>query len=81
MERLFGEVTSKGLMLLLYFLFMLILSVPGLIAGLLLSAVFTGQIVLYTVVLFDFLINLALASLILFLCRNLLHEMNISGTA
>lgn len=81
MERLFGEVTSKGLMLLLYFLFMMVLSVPGLIGGLFLSVVFTGQTALYTVVLFDFLINLALASLILFLCRNLLHEINISGAA
>lgn len=59
---------------------MMVLSVPGLIGGLFLSVVFTGQTALYTVVLFDFLINLALASLILFLCRNLLHEINISGS-
>lgn len=79
MERLFGDMTSKGLILMLYFLLLFLLMAPGVAAGLFLSALCFGELVFVPALLFDTLVNLLLSALILAACRNILHWMDVSS--
>lgn len=71
-ERVFGMVTSKTLIFLFYFLALLVMAVPGIVALIVLSIVLP---VLETAVglLAMAVVNVLIAVLVLWLCRNLLQ--------
>ena len=74
-ERVFGMVSSKMLIILFYFATLLVISLPGLLAAILftsLGLVIISEIV--TVMLVLAIINVPLALLLLYLCRNVLHN-------
>lgn len=79
MERLFGDMTSKGLIVMLYFILSILLLIPGVVAGLALSFLCFGQIILAAALLFDALANLILSALILGLCQDILHRVDITA--
>jgi len=77
-ERLFGHIQTKALIMLFFVLLLLVLSLPGLVLAIVLSA---AGIVLVSGVVTSCLAltvcNLPLALLLVFLCRNLLDNMEV----
>ena len=77
-ERVFGQITVKGLILAIYFLMLIVLSIPGIIAaiitGVFFSVLFGGALSVYAV---SFLVlaicNILVGTLVIFLCRNMLQ--------
>lgn len=70
-ERILGSLTSKTIIMLLYFLIMLLLCIPGLVLGIVLMAVAgTSSYVLPLLVIS--LWNTACAAIIVFFCRDIL---------
>lgn len=70
-ERLIGSQLNKALLLFVYFIFAALLMIPGIILGVLLSAVITVSPVV-SVMLGITLGNLAVSALIMYLCRNII---------
>ena len=77
-ERVFGSVRSKGMILLFYFLAMMILAVPGIVAGvlLLMTELLPGAA---GMLLGLAIANVPVAVLVMFLCRNLLQYSEFHG--
>ncbi len=75
-ERVFGSVRSKGLVLFFYIVAMMLLAVPGIILGAALLGLlpgFAGMLLGLT------LANVPVAVLVMFLCRNLLQYADFNG--
>ncbi len=77
-ERVFGMVQSKALIMFFYFFALLLLAVPGIIAGIALTVVLPlpGMVSFF---LGMTVINIFAAILTMFLCRNLLQYAELSG--
>lgn len=75
-ERIFGSVRSKGLMLFFYFVAMMLLAAPGIILGALMTTLFSGGT---GMLLGMALANVPIAVLVMFLCRNLLQYSEYNG--
>lgn len=77
-ERIFGTVRSKGLILFFYIISLMILAVPGVILGVVLMSM---ELLPGTVGMFVGLIaaNVPVAMLVMFLCRNVLQYTEING--
>lgn len=72
-ERVFGTVSSKALILMFYFLALLLMAAPGIAAGIVLT-VFTGDILGMAGLFAGMAVmNTAISVLVLFLCRNMLQ--------
>mgnify|MGYP001083369751 CR=1 FL=1 len=77
-ERIFGTVRSKGLMLFFYIISLMLLSVPGLGLGFVIGN--TEMLPGITGTLLGIIIcNVPIALLIMFLCRNLLQHAELNG--
>lgn len=70
-ERLFGTVTSKGIILMLYFFGMILLVIPGIVLGSV-CAVFMPQFEISVGLLACSLGNILISLVILYMCRNIL---------
>lgn len=77
-ERIFGTVRSKGLMLVFYFVALLVLAAPGVGLGILLMAteLLPGAV---GVLLGIIVANVPIALVVMFLCRNLLQYAELNG--
>ena len=75
-ERIFGSVRSKGLMLFFYFVAMMLLAAPGIILGALMTTLLSGGT---GMLLGMALANVPIAVLVMFLCRNLLQYSEYNG--
>lgn len=82
-ERVFGMVKSKGLILLFYFLSLLVLSIPGIVLGISLSILFgllPGLSLGFLPAFLGMAVpNALLSLLVLFLCRNLLQYADLTN--
>lgn len=72
-ERVFGTVSSKMLVLFFYFLALVVLAVPGVILGVVLMAVLPEAAGLWGLFLGMAALNVPIAVLVMYLCRNLLQ--------
>lgn len=72
-ERIFGTVSSKVLILVFYFLALILMMLPGILLGILLMALLPALPAVLTMFLGICVGNVVLALLALFLCRNLLQ--------
>lgn len=72
-EKLLGGLVNKTFVLILYFLLMILMAVPGLVLGVVLSMFLPFLPELFAIVLFSSLCNLLLAALFMFLSRNVLN--------
>jgi len=71
LERLFGSMTNRVMIILLYFLMVLIIAAPGMIlGGILMVAIQAG---FWLFLLCSLIWNLGIGSLIFYLCRNILN--------
>ena len=73
-QRVFGSVTNKVFIMLFFMLTMIVLSAPGITVGIMLAVM--GVVILsveVTVMLAMSIINVAIALLVLYLCRNVLN--------
>ena len=79
-QRLFGSIVSKGLLMFLYFLFMILICLPGIIGGILMSIVFpvSSDIQLAAGMFGTVVFNLLLSMLLLFLCRSMLDNLELN---
>ena len=75
-ERIFGSVRSKGLMLFFYFVAMMLLAAPGIILGALMTTLLSGGT---GMLLGMALANVPIAVLVMFLCRYLLQYSEYNG--
>lgn len=75
-ERIFGSVRSKGLMLFFYFIAMMLLAVPGILLWAVMSGLLSG---FAGMLLGMALSNTPVAVLVMFLCRNLLQYSEYNG--
>ena len=75
-ERVFGTVRSKGLILFFYFVALMLLAVPGIALGVVLLGLFPGAIGMLLGML---VCNVPVALLVTFLCRNLLQYAELNG--
>lgn len=71
-ERVFGMITSKALIFFFYFLVLILMTVPGIILGVVLSFVFPA-LEMAAVLLGMSAANIAISVVVLWLCRNLLQ--------
>ena len=72
-ERVFGTVSSKMLVLFFYFLALVVLAVPGIILGIVLLTVLPEAVGLLGLFLGMAVLNVPIAVLVMYLCRNLLQ--------
>lgn len=72
-ERVLGTLTSKTLILFLYFIIMLLLAVPGFIFGALLTSTLTAISETVVILMTTFVWNVAISALIIYLCRDILN--------
>ncbi len=72
-ERVFGSVSSKMLVMFFYFLALLVMALPGVILGAFLMAVLPEALGLAGLFLGISALNVPLAVLVMYLCRNLLQ--------
>ncbi len=72
-ERVFGTVSSKGLILFFYFTALLLMSIPGIAAGVVLMIFTEDALGMAGLFLGMAAINTVIALLVLYLCRNLLQ--------
>ncbi len=73
-ERIFGTTTTKGLLMIFYFLTLIILVIPGILAAVMLTL--SGFIIIsedITILLSLAVVNIPISLLIIFLCRNVLE--------
>lgn len=71
-ERLFGAVPGKALLMIIYFFVLFLIAVPGIVVGVMISMLFpenTGSIAILATAAW----NLPVSLLITFLCRNILN--------
>lgn len=81
-ERILGGLTNRVLIMTFYFLVMLLLATPGIVLGVLAGILINGLIPWAAIalgLLTSFVWNLLAASLIIFLCRDLLDCAELSG--
>lgn len=72
-ERVFGTVSSKMLVLFFYFLALVVLAAPGIILGVVLMTVLPEAVGLLGLFLGMVVLNVPIAVLVMYLCRNLLQ--------
>lgn len=72
-ERVFGMVTSKVLIFFFYFIVLLIMTVPGIVVGVILSFALPQLGQLAPALIGISLVNVVISVLVLWLCRNLLQ--------
>ena len=83
-QRVLGSVASKGLLMFLYFIVMILLCLPGMIGGVLLGAMSAALFSLsaawqvFIGMLTTLIFNLLISTLLLFLCRNLLDTIELN---
>lgn len=75
-ERVFGTVRSKGLILFFYIVSLMLLAVPGVVLGIVLLELLPGAI---GMLLGMTACNVPIALLVVFLCRNLLQYAELNG--
>lgn len=77
-ERIFGSISTKTLIMLFFLLLLAVLSIPGIVLAIILSAL---DVVIYSGIVTSCLAltvcNLPIALLVVFLCRNLLDNMEV----
>lgn len=77
-ERIFGHISTKTLIMLFFFLLLIVLCIPGIVLAIVLSAlevvIISGTV---TTCLALTVCNLPIALLVVFLCRNLLDNMEV----
>ncbi len=78
MERLFQGATNRGLILMMYFIIMLVLAVPGVLVGIFACLGLTGGLSLAGALCGAIPVNIAIAAAIFALCRNILHNTDIT---
>lgn len=78
-ERMIGASLGKVFLMFLYFIAVVILCLPGIILGAMLSTVITVLSSTAVILLFSFICNLAIAGLIAFLCRDILNYAEINN--
>lgn len=78
MERLFQGASNRGLILMMYFLIMLVLAVPGVLVGVFACIGLTGGLTLAGTLCGAIPVNAAIAAAIFALCRNILHNTDIT---
>lgn len=71
-ERVFGMVTNKALIFLFYFLALLLMAIPGIVVGVILSFLFLAFPLIAALAGMS-IVNVAISVLVLWLCRNLLQ--------
>lgn len=76
MERVLGTIASKLVSMFLYILFVLLMAVPGIVAAILASAI-TG--LTFLAFLSMFILNAAVASLVVFFCRDMLDYADLNN--
>ena len=69
-ERLFGAVPGKALQVTFFFLVMIIIAIPGIVAGILVSTIASASIGLFAAAAWF----VAVSALVAFLCRNILSN-------
>lgn len=72
-ERVLGSLTSKTLILVLYFLIMILLAVPGFIFGILLLNIFSAISETVVILTTTFVWNTLVSALIIYLCKDILN--------
>ena len=79
-QRLFGSIASKGLLMFLYFMFMILVCLPGIFGGILLGTVLpvSAPLQLAAGMFGTVAFNLLLSMLLLFLCRNVLDNLELN---
>lgn len=75
-ERVFGTVRSKGLILFFYIISLMLLSVPGIVLGVVLLELLPGAVGMLLGII---ACNVPIALLVVFLCRNLLQYAELNG--
>jgi len=78
-EKLLGSMSSKGFLVLLYLLTMLLLALPGIVLAAIVPAFFDSRLAFSLALTATFLWNTAIAAVITGLCRNILHQTDISA--
>ncbi len=78
-ERVFGMVSSKVLVMFFYVLALLVLSVPGIAAGVAAMAVLPESFGMAGLFLGMVVVNIPVSVLVLYLCRNLLQYAELNG--
>ncbi len=79
MERVFGHIQSKVLTVPLYFILLILLSAPGIVAGFFLSTVLPAAFGMAAVFILITVWNLLISMFIIFLCRNVLQNAELSA--
>lgn len=72
-ERILGSLTSRTLIMFLYFIILIFLAIPGFVIGAILSSTITAIPQMVTVLGITFIWNILISSLIIFLCRDILN--------
>ena len=78
-ERIIGGSLNKVFLMFIYFLVVILLCVPGLVIGGILSSFIPLVPALVTTLVMSFVCNLAISALIAFLCRNMLNYAEINN--
>lgn len=77
-ERVFGTITSKGLIMMLYFLILIVLALPGLIVCIVLMTLISTLAIPISIGAMT-VINLLISVLVLWCCRNMLQYAELNG--
>ena len=79
-QRVLGKIASKGLLMFLYFIVMILLCLPGILGGVLLGILVpvSAELQIGIGLLGTLIFNLLLSTLLLFLCRNVLDNIELN---
>ncbi len=79
-QRILGQIASKGLLMFLYFIVMILLCLPGILGGVILGIVtpVSAQLQLCIGLMGTVVFNLLLSALLVFLCRNILDNVELN---
>ena len=72
MERVFGSLINKALIIILYFLMMILLAAPGVVGGVFLAMALPEALRIAAAFLVIFLWNVLISAAVVFFCRNIL---------
>ncbi|QSX06605.1 putative ABC exporter domain-containing protein [Sedimentibacter sp. zth1] len=72
-ERLFGQIVNKTLIIFLYFIVMIVLMLPGVLAGVFLALRFSEELIPIIVMGCMFIWNVIVASVITYFCKDILN--------
>ena len=72
-ERVLGTLTSKTLIVFLYFIIMILLAAPGFILGVLLLNIFSFISTTIVILMSAFIWNVLISALIIYICRDILN--------